>query len=1352
MNKKVPFILFSLLAMTSLVAGLFIGYAPLKAAAAPVAPDDWYGAWQMGPSIPASTFGCASGNGMARITAIYYPENNRVYFLGGRCESDATVGTIFYFDLDTRSYSDTGADMPTPVSNYQVVRIDDDNSGNGPGFYIVGGRNAAGGQSTAVQVYYPETNTTSTIASDPWPPAGNPHFPGGVVSTNNKIYAFGGFDATNMYVETYEYDPLAAAGTRWTDIGADLPEGRSYIGAVAVGDLIYAMGGDGWDGAALVPSNDTLLLDLNDLASGWQDDAVADLPVENGDAPAVYVDEGLLGGDAGGIFVIGGFWPVPGPYRWTFRYDIATNLWEQFPDLAIPLPATGRRNQAAVYVESLPTLGLGDGQPGIWTFGGYDGSGTNAMAETSEFFSYEADDVLVLPEAVEVLTVPGGVATHHFHLFNLSGAEDTFDLGYTSDQPTWTVDLPASIGPVADGGEMPFDMVVTVPSDAVCPVTATFDVTAVSQTDPNINNTQTVTVSAVCGAAGIVTDATSGLPIENAYVTLYLTPDGLDYLETWTDANGSFSFFNVDPGSYLLYASAAYHMPSFYPDGWPEGAIDVIVEPGGSAFVSVELVSSVMGWFPAQFDVTLNSGEQAEETLTIGNAGTGPLNYFFSTMDGMLPAPPPAAALPVAGLPRLDPQLSADFAASPSGTADFVVVLKSQADLKAAYGMTDWNARGEYVYNTLKAHADTSQVALRQTLSGAAVEYESLFIINAVIVRNGTAALVNSLSARADVAQIVANHRIAVEKPDPNAPLMAPDAIAWGVLKINADDVWNEYGVTGEGVVVAEIDTGTQWDHPALINQYRGWDGATADHNYNWYDPYDQSPDEPADNNGHGTHVMGTMIGDDGGTNQIGVAPGAKWISCKGGDDVSGFLLTDELLQCAQWIVAPTDLNGNNPDPDMRPHVVNNSWGGGNADYWFTGAVDSWRAAGVFPQFSNGNSGPTCETAGSPGDNWNTFSAGASDVSDNIASFSSRGPSRFYGYLKPDITAPGVNICSSVPGSGYTCTYSGTSMASPHVAGSLALLWSANPELIGQIDLSGWVLQQSAKTFFTNEGCGGDQPDSHPNNTWGWGLLDAKGAVDLAQTGNVTLDWLTLSQWSGEVLPGETDVVTLTFDAGVNPAGVYTGTLWLVADDPNNHDVRIPLTMTITPQAPVAEFSSNSPVALGSPAEFTNLTTGTEPIGYLWDFGDGGTSTLVNPTHTYTATGVYTVSLTATNVVGVDMVSHPVEVVPVEVPPTAEFESNSPISLGETAVFTNTSTGDEPLTFLWDFGDGITSTLEAPTHTFTAAGTYTVTLTAINDFGTDTVTHEFVVNEVPPEGGFKVFMPLILQGYPPAEQ
>jgi PKD repeat protein len=1340
MNKKFLFTLLSLFVAASLV---LLPVFSQRAGATPPAPDAWYGAWQMGPNLDGTLIGCSANDGFGRVTGVYYEPDNRVYFLGARCENNATTGTVFYFDLTTRTYGVTGTVMPTPVSNYQVVTVPDDGNGNGPGFYIIGGRTDAGGQSNVVQVYYPETNTTATIATDPYPPTGAPS-PGGVVYAGSKIYVFGGFDGLVMYGFTYVYDPAAAAGSRWTNLGTSLPTPRSYISTVAIGNLIYAIGGDEFDGASLIPINDTVVLDIDNQAAGWQDAAMADLPQANGDAPAVYVNEGYLGGDDGAIFVVGGFWPSPGPYRWVFRYDIASDTWEDFPQLAVPDPATGRRNQAAVYVNSSPTAGLGDGEPGIWTFGGYDGSGTNAMSESSEFFSINVNDVLVLPEQVEIVSVPGGTATHNFVVLNLSAATDTYNLSYSADVD-WDVSLPATVGPVDPDAEAPFAMQVTIPADEPCPATGTFLVGATSQNDPGVADFQEVTVVASCGVGGLVTDATSGEPIENAYVWIQNSVDGLDvYFDAYTDPGGAYIITNLDAGTYYMGASANRHQPSFYPGGWPEDAV-VVDLAGNAAVVDFNLVSSRLEYSPGSFEAEVEAGASLEQTLTISNTGTGPLYYFFSLVDDPQPEPPPALAeLPVPGLPRVDPLLVSNLESAEDGAADFVVVLNSQADLRAAQAISDWEARGEYVYNTLRDHANLTQKGVRQAVQASAASFHPLYIINAVIVRGGNLALVNNLAARPDVAQIIANRAIAIEKPIQGEP-MAPQAIEWNITKVKASNVWTTYNVRGEGIVVAEIDTGTQWDHPALKGKYRGWDGATADHNYNWYDPYGQSPNVPSDVDGHGTHVMGTMIGDDGSTNQIGMAPGAKWIACKGGDNTSGYLLTDELLQCAEWIVAPTDLQGDNPDPTKRPHVVNNSWGGGNGDYWFTGVTDSWRAAGIFPQFSNGNAGPSCSTAGSPGDNWNTFSAGASDINDNIVAFSSRGPSVNFGYLKPDITAPGANIRSSVPSNAYAF-YSGTSMASPHVAGAIALLWSSNPELIGQIDLSGWVLQQTAVPKTTLEGCGGDLPDEVPNNTWGWGRLDIFAAVQKARAGGVTPEWLSVSPLGGMVEPGESLPVSLTFSPDVDMYGVYTATLWMVADDPTTNDLRLPVNLTVFANPPVAGFTSSSPVTLGETMVFTNTTTGTQQIDYLWDFGDTITTTLESPTHTYTTTGVYTVTLTASNNAGEDTFTAQVEVLPEPLPPVAGFESNTPQVLGETAIFTNTSTGDGELAFLWDFGDEITSTLESPTHLYTETGTYTVTLTVTSPYGEDTVTQPFEVNEAPIQEYF-IYVPLITKDF-----
>jgi len=147
--------------------------------------------------------------------------------------------------------------------------------------------------------------------------------------------------------------------------------------------------------------------------------------------------------------------------------------------------------------------------------------------------------------------------------------------------------------------------------------------------------------------------------------------------------------------------------------------------------------------------------------------------------------------------------------------------------------------------------------------------------------------------------------------------------VEWNIAKVRADQVWSDFDITGRRVVVANMDSGADWTHPALQGQYRGADG---NHDYNWFDFTDTYPSAPNDGHDHGTHTMGTIVGDDGGANQIGMAPGAQWIAVKVFDD---FGVTDDvkLHQGFQWILAPTDLDGENPDPSKAPDVVNNSWG-----------------------------------------------------------------------------------------------------------------------------------------------------------------------------------------------------------------------------------------------------------------------------------------------------------------------------------------------------------------------------------------------------------------------------------------
>ena len=281
--------------------------------------------------------------------------------------------------------------------------------------------------------------------------------------------------------------------------------------------------------------------------------------------------------------------------------------------------------------------------------------------------------------------------------------------------------------------------------------------------------------------------------------------------------------------------------------------------------------------------------------------------------------------------------------------------------------------------------------------------------------------------------------------------------------------------------MVANIDTGVRYTHAALVNQYRGNPGAGPfDHAGNWKDPTNVCGSSPCDNVSHGTHTMGTMVGDDGGSNQIGVAPEAQWIACKGCRNNSCF--GTHLLTCGQWVLDPNEDGSGDDQPD----IVNNSWGGGPGNSWYMATVDSWRAAGIFPAFSAGNSGPGCGTAGSPGDYPQSFASGATNSVDSIASFSSRGPSAFGG-TKPDVAAPGVSVRSSTASSNTSYAFfSGTSMGSPHTAGSVALIWAAMPALRGNVSDTELLLQDKAVDFGPGS-CGGTLD---LNNTFGDGRID----------------------------------------------------------------------------------------------------------------------------------------------------------------------------------------------------------------------------------------------------------------------
>jgi subtilisin family serine protease len=486
--------------------------------------------------------------------------------------------------------------------------------------------------------------------------------------------------------------------------------------------------------------------------------------------------------------------------------------------------------------------------------------------------------------------------------------------------------------------------------------------------------------------------------------------------------------------------------------------------------------------------------------------------------------------------PRVEPEVIDDILAG-GGEATFFVLLAEKADLGRASRIAGRDARGKHVVDQLQRTAERSQAPLRAFLRSRDVAFQPYWAVNAIRVTGGLD-LVRQLSARPDVRLVFADKEYELPEPAPAGVEPQVDGVEWGVERIKAPQVWAQ-GPTGAGIVVGTIDTGVQFDHPALARQYRGNLGnGTFDHNYNWHDPSSVcgSPSlVPCDNNGHGTHVTGTIVGDDRLGNQIGVAPGARWIAAKGceANSCSG----SALLSAGQWMLAPTDLNGQNADSGKRPHIVNNSWGGGaSSDPWYRSLIQAWVAAGMFPQFANGNAGPGCGTAGNPGNTPEAYAAGSFDVNNAIANNSSRGPSAFSSIIKPNIAAPGVAIRSAWPGSGYN-SISGTSMASPHVAGAIALLWQAAPQLAGDVAATRALLDQTAIDV-SNTNCGGTAAN---NNVWGQGRLDVLAAfedVPLGPSGTLTG---TVTS-SGIPLVGATVTITGPIErvATTNGSGVYT--------------------------------------------------------------------------------------------------------------------------------------------------------------------------------------------------------------------
>jgi len=463
------------------------------------------------------------------------------------------------------------------------------------------------------------------------------------------------------------------------------------------------------------------------------------------------------------------------------------------------------------------------------------------------------------------------------------------------------------------------------------------------------------------------------------------------------------------------------------------------------------------------------------------------------------------------------------FGGSPGFYNDsFLIILEEQADLSDAYDISDREARLQYVYDTLTETAEETQAPLRAQLDDMGVLYRPYYIINMIRV-DGPRRLMGHFEDQPGVAQVILNPNVRHYAHRVPLPYFeggnTSRSVQSNLAAINADDAWH-LGVMGEGIVVAGQDTGYDWTHPVLQPHYRGWDGAQAEHDYNWHDAWDDTA-VPFDDDSHGTHTMGTVLGDDGGQNRTGVAPEAQWIGCR--NMRRGFGNPAAYAECMEFFLAPYP-HGGDPfvDGDVRyaPHVVNNSWGCPDIEGCFPEtlepAAEALRAGGIMMVVSAGNDGPSCLTVHTPPANYDAvFSVAATNELMTVTSFSSRGPTG--DLIKPDIAAPGAQVRSSVPGGGYGYA-GGTSMAGPHVAGAVALLWSADASLIGDIDATEALLCQAAvprpvegtcpldggepANIFSSSSynpiCACGAVSGTPNNVYGCGFLDVGTAARVA--------------------------------------------------------------------------------------------------------------------------------------------------------------------------------------------------------------------------------------------------------------
>eukprot|EP01080_Neovahlkampfia_damariscottae_P008582 gene8582-407_t len=408
----------------------------------------------------------------------------------------------------------------------------------------------------------------------------------------------------------------------------------------------------------------------------------------------------------------------------------------------------------------------------------------------------------------------------------------------------------------------------------------------------------------------------------------------------------------------------------------------------------------------------------------------------------------------------------------------------------------DWIPKGRAVYDAIRGASAKTSSNIVNFLNQKKFKYDNLWIQNTYAVFGVDMKDLEVFAKMSEVKRIWLNGVINpfedeefINSKDLNVST-STDAPAWNIDYVKAPALW-KLGFKGKGMVLGNADTGAHFTHEAVQKAYRGNKNGEINHNYNWFDASENSK-VPVDSHGHGTHTLSTIIGGKPGK-QVGVAPKAKWIHCKAFGRTGR---PSNFVKCLQFFLAPHDLDGKNPKPDLRPHVTSHSYVCRSCG--LLPSIQALRAAGSLFVKSCGNSGPRCSSITEPGFYKEVICAGAlATRSENIASFSSRGPMN--NLVKPDFATPGQGVEGAMPGASNNrySAMSGTSMAAPCLNGAVGLLWSAVPKLKGKIDKTIEILQKSSRERSTRD-C--QSPSTGPNNVYGAGIIDLEKAYKLAKS------------------------------------------------------------------------------------------------------------------------------------------------------------------------------------------------------------------------------------------------------------